>query len=229
MKTINAFLTLMLLGSIVCQAEQQKDFGFNILSVTEPSLDGTVSISVQYFVYKTCTIPNPNLTCTMNGATLTNTEPALFIGVSYTAGSQFMATYSLNYDVNTLPYYPKSFSIQHATATQKNAAMGMVYITPYNTVEIWNMADFNNLSRTWIAPVDGTTEPTRIFVDPSLIPVSDIPANYAPTESWQTDFHEVIIPGLAYSIPMLPEEPGGPTDQAYESGDDRADGCESSP
>ncbi len=74
-----------------------------------------------------------------------------------------------------------------------------MYFTPYNTVEIWDIAAFQRLRRAWFFTAD--TSAHRQFVHRDSIPVSDIPTDYVAGEN--EEFRLVSVPGLAYAIPML--------------------------
>ncbi len=48
----------------------------------------------------------------------------------------------------------------------------MVYFTPWNTIEIWNESDFEDLQRVWFSQANNHDE--RIFIHKDSLPVSDL-------------------------------------------------------
>lgn len=89
----------------------------------------------------------------------------------------------------------------------------MVYFTPYNTIEIWNLQDFQNLPRRWFTPIENP-DTTRIYIDPSNIPESNIDTSvYINWEigdwedDWQDEYREVKMQGLSYAVLMKPVPP----------------------
>ena len=86
----------------------------------------------------------------------------------------------------------------------------MVYYTPYNTIEIWDLETFYSLPRRWLNPKDNPNA-TRIYVAQSSIPQTDIVdfSLYEPNSTnwndWRFDnFREYNVEGLAYTILMKP-------------------------
>ncbi|HHG83370.1 MAG TPA: hypothetical protein ENJ82_01370, partial [Bacteroidetes bacterium] len=84
--------------------------------------------------------------------------------------------------------------------TQKLVTWEYVYIyfTPYNTVEVWNLEDFEMLKRVWSSS-EGTSL-QRVYVDQQGLPVSDLSdADYA---NDSIPKRNVLVSGLAYAVPM---------------------------
>jgi hypothetical protein len=103
-------LTLMLfLLSLKSYSLREKTFGLNVISSSESSLDGNVSIDVEYFIHFDCLIPNPELSTTFPSSQLAKPDQNRFSGESYLAGAASVFEYYLNYDLTTLPFFPKSF------------------------------------------------------------------------------------------------------------------------
>lgn len=121
-------------------------------------------------------------------------------------GDSAMCEIEIEFDTAALPFYPVGFDLQLVTHKHNDTmlrhafASTKVYFTPYNTVEVWNMQDFNRLPRVWENPLD--TPPTRIYVHPDSIPTSTRPDLSTLTESWQTDYQMCYVPGLPYMIEM---------------------------
>jgi hypothetical protein len=119
----------------------------------------------------------------------------------------------LAYPAVSLPFYPQTISVSIAVTSVKDTAVkeiivskGKVYFTPYNTVEIWRLADFHNMDRVWLAE-GSNIDTTRKYISKNSIPASNIPHNYIMKETWEDDFKLVRVEGLAYSIPMLAIHP----------------------
>lgn len=81
----------------------------------------------------------------------------------------------------------------------------MSYYTPYNTIEIWDLAEYNSLPRRWLNPSDNPNA-QRKPIQQSSIPLSDITdwSLYEPSDEnwndWRIDnFREVEVDGLAYA------------------------------
>ncbi|MFY9419206.1 MAG: hypothetical protein WAP17_09020, partial [Bacteroidales bacterium] len=117
-----------------------------------------------------------------------------------------------------MPFYPKKISIiqfvtSDNTIEKEISTSAMVYFTPYNTIEIWNLQDFQNLPRRWFTPIENP-DTTRIYIDPSNIPESNIDTSvYINWEigdwedDWQDEYREVKMQGLSYAVLMKPVPP----------------------
>ena len=106
----------------------------------------------------------------------------------------------LRVDRDHLPYTYRRFKL--CTVDEAGQISGtatiFLYFTPYNTVEVWNQDDFENLNRRW----DGLrqNELPRQFVPRGELPeaawsTSLFRGEEKPTRMWRT-------PGLAYAVPM---------------------------
>lgn len=115
-------------------------------------------------------------------------------------GEPFEFRFSLSYIPQKTPFHPQSFSIglsNKETGLVECAQTVFVYFTPWNTIEVWNDADFAALPRSWAA---SNTHPIRRTVDRRNLPVSDLTL-----AEWQDNSVPkcyVHIPGLAYTIPL---------------------------
>ena len=72
-----------------------------------------------------------------------------------------------------------------------------IYITPYNTVEIWNELDFENLKRLWR---NSSANQVRKYVSKSQIPVSDLTNTEWDNDTLQISY--ITVEGLAYKVPV---------------------------
>ncbi len=180
---------------------------------------------------------NPKLIYTFYDTTIFVSPPVVsgssFISITtnvldYT-GQIFMPGDSLEVDLDVVlvssekPFYPEEIEIKQKVLRGNilNLSLeptiistkGMFYFTPYKTLEIWNISDFNNLKRRWLNEFDSPdTSVSQISKDD--IPVSNIPDNYGeyletlPFDDRERELHEVYVPGLAYAVLMkaLPQD-----------------------
>ncbi|MBX9851380.1 MAG: hypothetical protein K2X86_06430 [Cytophagaceae bacterium] len=80
--------------------------------------------------------------------------------------SKFVLVYRISYPVSSLPFYPQRIQFTQLTTgdiQEKIIAEGRVYFTPYKTVEVFNMTDFNGPQRSWINP-GSALDTTRKFI-----------------------------------------------------------------
>lgn len=111
----------------------------------------------------------------------------------------------LKYDTNALPYYyrlinHRLFSHNSRISMSHQLAYAFVYFTPYNTCEIWDQQDFDELPRKWEIPK--VPEPARVYIHRDSIPISDRPPLDSLKEDWETDFQVIRYAGLPYAIEM---------------------------
>ena len=94
-----------------------------------------------------------------------------------------MVSMRINYSPTNLPYYPV-----RVTATLRTLQAGQtklvnhdcyIYFTPYGSAEIWDIADYKRLRRSWLIG-DESAAPVRTSVARSAIPVSNIGATERP-------------------------------------------------
>ena len=116
---------------------------------------------------------------------------------------------------NNLPFYPVDLSILVYYSTtrthENNISLALkIYYTPYNTIEIWDLAEYNSIPRRWFDPCDNPNA-QRKPIPQSSIPLSDITdwSLYEPSDEnwtdWRIDnFREVEVDGLAYAVLMQP-------------------------
>ena len=135
-------------------------------------------------------------------------------GVHYPFDSLTFDVSIQNNNFSNLPFYPCEFTCKvnytsHSIPTYTELVF-MVYYTPYNTIEIWDLETFYSLPRRWLNSKDNPNA-LRIPVAQSAIPQTNIVdfSVYEPNSTnwndWRFDnFREVEIDGLAYTVLMLP-------------------------
>jgi hypothetical protein len=215
------------------------------------TLDGTINGTVKLYANDTLEIKTALSFTLPNGWTGSYTLPNNVQGyVLVMSGDSLAIPFILQYPTANLPFYPQEFALQiplyeyHSSGGTAQAfallpqpdetrkAIGKVYFTPYNTVELWSVEDFENTYRSWIDPSNNPLA-QRIYVAEADIPVSDLnlaidTLNGQDQEDVETQ--EIFVTGLAYSIPMkidyaaIPEgwEDDGP-DSTYT--EDPCEGC----
>ncbi|WP_035557485.1 hypothetical protein [Hymenobacter sp. IS2118] len=122
---------------------------------------------------------------------------------SLSASAATTVSIRLNYSPAQLPYYP--VRVTATLATMRDGANTLinhdcyVYFTPYGSAEIWDVADYARLRRSWLVGNEATA-PARLSVPRSAIPVSNIGAN---EEAGPQDYIGMrFVEGLAYAVPM---------------------------
>lgn len=217
MKTIKWFLLLLLLcGSSsgfaeVCQSP------LAYLKVETPehlSVIGQLNVTLKLHFLDSAIISS-EIGITLPAGWSTPGINSTPIGQIYKDGDEVSFNFQLNYPVANLPYYPKEIplgivlshvndTIYDSVAVQTTAH---IYFTPYNTVEVMDMQEYNHPLRKWLQPAVGEEEPERVFIPREEIPISNIPDTFQVVEEWQNDFQITFVPGLAYAIPMMPIHP----------------------
>jgi len=192
----------------------------DVISCYEPQLNGQLSFKVWYKFVDTTTFDlSPTVLIPGDwNASYTNTY-----GQTYYPGDSITWTVTITYPTTNLPFYPQEIYIkQYAnrfirtylndTVYDEIGTTAMIYLTPYNTVEIWNLTDFQNLRRSWLYYEDNPNA-QRIFIDSTSIPESNLGSytinwdTIAWENDWQDDYREIEVEGLAYTVLMKPVSP----------------------
>lgn len=200
-------------GIIACE---QKPFKTTVISSECNSLTGDFDISVLYRFIDTVSFRSNQFNLPDNWSA--GITPVLD-GVTYYPNDSVIVTISVVYPINNIPFFVQPIEIKNTIETTNTfiditeiTYSAMIYFTPYNTIEIWNLEDFHSLPRRWYYPHNSKSQ-NRIFIPKSNIPVSNINIIdtinwYDATTNWDTDnrdnFREVKIPGLAYSVLTSP-------------------------
>lgn len=106
----------------------------------------------------------------------------------YHENDEFEVNFTIknNYASN-FPFFPDQLFINHSLNQESKPvrALFMVYFTPYNTTEVLGEDALRLFKRTWFAKLN--VEMERIEIDKNTIPISNIPDNFIPEESWQSN------------------------------------------
>ncbi|MBI3232827.1 MAG: hypothetical protein HYZ42_02105 [Bacteroidetes bacterium] len=100
-----------------------------------------------------------------------------FVGTWLLPGDSIYATVRIAYDVDSLPYYPKMLSLvcegvdSGNIPTRKEVSV-VLYFTPWNSLEIWDKYDYDELPRRWDQPNTGEAEPARVYINKNTLPIS---------------------------------------------------------
>ena len=190
----------------------------DVISSYKPNTNGQMEFKIWYKFVDTTSFDLSPTVLIPDGwnASYTNTYEQI-----YYPGDSISWTISITYPTTNLPFYPQEIYIkQYAnkfiqtydindTIYDEVSTTAMVYFTPYNTVELWNLSDFQNLKRSWLYYEDNPNA-QRIFIDSTDIPESNLNAYTITWDStewendWQDDFREIEIDGLAYTVLMKP-------------------------
>jgi hypothetical protein len=159
------------------------------------------------------------------------------------AGDSLAIPFTIQYPASRLSFFPEEFTVEvpvfaYQASGQASRlvaplnpdevirAVGKVYFTPYNTVELFNIRDFQELNRSWLSQSSNIST-TRVFIPRASIPVSNL--NLAVDTLGGKDqedllIKEIKINGLPYTIPMkvdpanvIPDYDDGP-DSTYDGG-----------
>jgi hypothetical protein len=76
-----------------------------------------------------------------------------------------------------------------------------VFFTPWNTIEVTNERDFNRPDRMWLDPTSKINT-HRIYIDPAIIPDSNLDSDTTHEHAWLDDPQAVSVPGLPYMVVM---------------------------
>jgi len=123
--------------------------------------------------------------------------------VTYYPGDSIIVDFNFAYDTASISFYPKTIEFVCISDTITRSATAVFYFTPFNTLEVWDVLDFNSLKRIWLLEKE---EPeTRQYISKNSIPVSNVPDSSF-FGSVNEDYSIVFIEGLAYGIPMIIED-----------------------
>ena len=160
--------------------------GIQLTSNTDPNIDGTLEVTLTYSANEELKLHADLIPDLPQGWRVI--DWGMLSKTSLGKGDTVERKINLSYPTSDLPFYPQSFSFRYLSSDEMLEAVGRVYFTPWDEVEVWSYYDFVHLDRNWLIPVG--EEPERIFVDPGSVPVSNIPVDYVAQEDWQEDFHE---------------------------------------
>ncbi|MEZ4883289.1 MAG: T9SS type A sorting domain-containing protein [Chitinophagales bacterium] len=125
---------------------------------------------------------------------------------TYHKEDRISETIPISYNSVDLPYYPQAVQINIPYNNLLNGEekilnlYAYIYFTPYNTIEIWNPADFYGQRRVWIEPYG--VIPERRYIPRDSIPTSNLPLHLDSLHVWEEDWNYELIEGLAYAIPF---------------------------
>ncbi|RFP64710.1 hypothetical protein D0N36_12465 [Hymenobacter lapidiphilus] len=116
-------------------------------------------------------------------------------------GDTLRSTITVEYDVNRIPFALEKLLVRlvNPAGDLVASAPAFVFFTPYQTVEVWNRTDLDNLNRVWDVPNTGVA-PTRRYVSERDIPLSDLTDDELADPDVPKKLKSIV--GLAYSIPM---------------------------
>ena len=218
MKRLSIVIICLLFSHLASsQIDTLASFGWKSLCgkiiSNEKSFSSSFVVNARFYMFDTITIDSIkyNLPTSFSVTNATNV-----------IGIQKLPMDSVNFDVtvynssyNNLPFYPVDLSLYvyySTTRTHENKIVlaSKIYYTPYNTIEIWDLAEYNSLPRRWLNPSDNPNA-QRKPIQQSSIPLSDITdwSLYEPSDEnwndWRIDnFREVEVDGLAYAVLMKP-------------------------
>ena len=207
----NYLCTLLVIGLFngVLANHIPKPLKIKVISEEIDTLTGQVDINLVYYFRDTVNLCNdPALEIPSGWSTIQSSVSAN----TFYPGDSLLVSLTIGYPISSLPFYSERITIRQPICANNGISIIStiiepfhIYFTPYNTVEIWNNCDFNNLKRNWLA--DRDVARVRQFILKDSIPLSNIPDNFTPTDPWQEDFQQVFIDGLAYAVPMMATHP----------------------
>lgn len=207
-------LALLFLSKHTYAVRMSRTFQPEIISKEVNNVNGSLSFEIKYTFFDTTVfVQNRYTELKLPSGWSGNISPDVR-GSVFNPDDSATSIVTINYPTNNLAFYPQKievvFSVVTRNGTKEISESAMVYFTPYYTTEIWNLYDFQNLSRHWYSPFENP-DTTRVYVNPSDIPVSNIDSIVWNTTDWENDwqdnYREVQIKGLAYSILMKPVPP----------------------
>jgi hypothetical protein len=220
MKAKTILFFALLLNCYVIQAQISKSdaplnyalWGY-VLSEEHDSLSNDFEMTSRFYFCDSLTIDSLVFNLPQNWSIQT---PTSFIGNNYGAGDSIDLNMTItNPDTSNLPFYPikLEYSVFYhldSVMTASYSIPARVYYTPYNSIEIWNLQEFESLPRRWLNP-QNVHDTVRIFVHKDSIPQTDITdfSHYVKDSSnwndwWLDEYMEAEIPGLAYTVLMKP-------------------------
>lgn len=183
-----------------------------INSLETPILNGTATTTGYLKIIDTTFFIQQPSFRTSNLYTLNSQELVLLAGTTKYPGDSIPFNLAINYNINNLPFFPVKFEFELKVVGSINQDTIFitdefyVFFTPYNTVEIWNLYDYTNLRRRWLNP-DLVSDTSRVYINPSDIPVSNIEPIDRTTEAgmdndWEDEYRSRRINNLAYEVLM---------------------------
>ena len=214
----NVIILLIILQINVVKAQNTDILYFNHLNPvfgrivnSEIPIASTFSTNAKIYFGDTITIDSLSYS-SPTGFSLSSSPN--IIGMHYPFDSLALNISIQNNNYNNLPFYPCEFSCKVNYTSRSIPAytelVFMVYYTPYNTIEIWDLETFYSLPRRWLNSKDNPNA-LRIPVAQSAIPQTNIVdfSAYEPNSTnwndWRFDnFREYKVDGLAYTVLMKP-------------------------
>jgi hypothetical protein len=176
MKHIIIIVLFVLIAQISSATTNDKWGGVNIISQELTSPNGSFIVNAYIICTDTVTFTsNPSLQL---AAAWPYSAPVLTGQTNY-PGDSIPLAFSVNYPINQLPFFPLKSGITiegqsiKDTTVSGNSNYFHIYFTSYNTIEIWNQSDFDNLPREWIQP-EYISDTQRISISKDDIPDYDL-------------------------------------------------------
>ena len=214
MKHLSYWCLLLMLFPFLSKADDHGSVQFRPVSQEINQVSGSFTLTYGYHFEHAVTVTNQTATLPTGWS---HGAISQLNGQSFHAEDSTTASYTISYDPNNLPFYPQAITFQVSVSEaggdpETFQGTAMIYFTPYGSVEIWSLHDFQNLPRKWHTPKVGEPEPQRVTMAQSAIPVTNIDPSYEidwDNRDWDygmyyPEFWEQRVAGLPYDVLMMP-------------------------
>ena len=134
MKKLVILLWAICLSIGLMAQDETSSFTAQIVSREIEQIDGSLPITIKMYFYDTVTfVSKPQISLPENWQIIKSPN---LEGQSFLPQQTFEYELWLQHSMSNVPFYPQKIAINF----EDIRAAGMIYFTPYNTVEIWNLA-----------------------------------------------------------------------------------------
>jgi hypothetical protein len=211
-KVIFLSLITSLSFQAIAQWEHSEPLQGKIVKNELPSLNGQFQLQAYWVFTDSMQVVSDSLLLNMPTGWQVTTHTLAGIGHWYEAGDSVAFTINISYPTANLPYYPKVLEISQELRSLDGdmfsaTLFGRAFFTPWNSLEIFDDYDFYRSGRVWKTVHPDSTEPSRVFIAKSEIPICDISDSDTVEYEWQEDYQLADYPHLPFYVKQLPIHP----------------------
>lgn len=208
------FLFLITIYSFqaIGQWEHQEPLHGKIVRNELSSINGQFQLQAYWVFTDSMQVVSDSLLVNLPPGWQVTTHTLAGISSWYEKGDSITFTLNVSYPIANLPYYPKALEISQELRSVDGdvfeaTLFGRAFFTPWNTLELFDDYDFYRSGRVWKTEQPNVSEPARVFIPKSSIPVCDIVATDTVQYAWQEDYQLADYPGLPFYVKQQPIHP----------------------
>jgi len=211
-KTILLFLITFYNFQAIGQWEHQEPLHGKIVQNELSSINGQFQLQAYWVFTDSMQVVSDSLLVNLPTGWQVSTHTLAGINHWYEKGDSITFTINVSYPTTNLPYYPKVLEISQKLHNLDGdifeaTLYGHAFFTPWNTLELFDDYDFYRSGRVWKVEHPNATEPARVFIAKSNIPVCNITATDTVEYAWQEDYQIADYPNLPFYVKQQPIHP----------------------